>query len=175
MIIITAPEKLINIDKPTVFLAGGITDCPEWQDEIIKKLKPFDDAILFNPRRKNFPIEDPNAAKEQITWEFDALEQSDIFSMWFCKGKSDQPICMYELGRNVALHIKNIDSIVIGVEKGYKREQDVRIQMELINKKLADKISSNLSQHTLNILDTIENHGKTKTKKIKGLNLAGEL
>lgn len=54
------------------FLAGGITGCPDWQKDIINS---FEDSIkdniknlvLFNPRRENFPIHDPNAANEQIS------------------------------------------------------------------------------------------------------------
>lgn len=128
------------------FLAGGITDCPNWQKDIInifkfqKLEKPIKESIknliLFNPRRNNFPIHDPNAANEQISWEFKYLEQMDIFSMYFCNCNSDQPICMYELGRNIAKMQQRFPSdwhnrIVITIEKGYKRQADVEIQTKL--------------------------------------------
>ena len=162
MKVITAPQKIDSIDKPTVFLAGGITNCPEWQDELILQLKDVESAVLLNPRRKNFPIDDPNAAQEQIAWEFQALEQANIFSMWFSDSDSDQPICMYELGRNVALRKNNINSIVIGVEEGYSRSQDVEIQMSLINKKISSRISNNLNQHAFNILGAISAYQNRK-------------
>ncbi len=134
MKVITAPECLQDLPCPSVFLAGGITNCPEWQEEAINKLSDLDMGCLLNPRRKNFPIEDPNAAREQITWEFRALEKADIFTMWFSNAPSDQPICFYELGRNLAMRevALRLNSVVIGVEKGFKRSQDVYIQTELV-------------------------------------------
>jgi len=131
MDVITAPEKIPgNVSRPTVFLAGGITNCPNWQREIIEMLKDVQGTIL-NPRRENFPVGDPNSAVEQITWEFNAIEMCDIFSIWFCAGPSDQPICMYELGRNLLKREDCPDQVLIGIEPGYKREMDVRIQADL--------------------------------------------
>ena len=43
----------------TCFLAGGITNCWEWQDEVINELKSYSDTdklIVMNPRRPDFPI-----------------------------------------------------------------------------------------------------------------------
>lgn len=140
MKVITAPEEYEREqDDVFCFLAGGITNCPDWQQEVIKQLNKadFEHLVIFNPRRENFPINDPNAAKEQIEWEFKYLNESDIFSMYFCAGESDQPICMYELGRNLALmsnryHIPyDTDHIAISVEDGYKRTKDVQIQTDL--------------------------------------------
>ena len=140
MRVITAPEPLdIRDDEVAVFLAGGITDCPNWQKKVIDRLGTHIDCInlvVLNPRRKNFPIDDPNAAEEQITWEFTALEQMDIFSMYFCSGNSDQPICMYELGRNIVrmqmcFPVDWEDRIIIASEPNYRRVQDVIIQTAL--------------------------------------------
>lgn len=139
MKIITAPEKyILEKGEISVFLAGGITDCPNWQNDIIERLRYLntENLVVFNPRRENFPIHDPSASYKQIEWEFKALESADIFSMYFSSGESVQPICMYELGRNLAkMQIKKPidweDRIVISVEDGYKRKQDVLIQTEL--------------------------------------------
>lgn len=142
MRVITAPEKVVlNDGEISVFLAGGITDCYNWQQDIInyiesKNFAEKENLVLLNPRRENFPIHDPSASMEQITWEFNALENADIFSMYFVNNKSVQPICMYELGRNIVKMqmrkpIDWKDRIIISVEDGYKREQDVQIQVEL--------------------------------------------
>lgn len=159
MKLIVAPETIewheLDFDKPTLFLAGGITNCPEWQDEVIEKLQDIE-AYVFNPRRKNFPINDPDAAKEQIEWEFNALERCDIFTMWFSAGPSDQPICMYELGRNVAMHTMSpcsAKTVIVGVEPGYRREQDVKIQLELVNAVL--EVSNSLDAHIANIKNVV--------------------
>ena len=98
MRVVTAPEECIYLPTDIkCFLAGGITNCPDWQHDVVEVLRGFeakhlgelDDLVLFNPRRENFPINDPNAALEQITWEFKWLQQMDIFSMWFSGGSSD--------------------------------------------------------------------------------------
>jgi len=133
--IITAPstEKLTH---PSVFLAGGITNCHDWQSDVIDILGDNPSFCLVNPRQKHFDVTNKNAAFDQIKWEYDRLEQMDIFSMYFCNGESDQPICMYELGRNILRMQNRFPSdwhkrIVISIEAGYKREQDVLIQTGL--------------------------------------------
>lgn len=146
MKVVTAVEEFepseINIK---VFLGGGITNCPNWQAEVINNFKMYDkkfkgeldDLVLLNPRRENFPIDDSNASSEQIAWEFKWLQEMDIFSMYFIGGESDQPICMYELGRNLA-RMKHIyasdfdDRIIISCDPNYKRATDVKIQLNLM-------------------------------------------
>jgi len=155
---VEAVNKLDGMSRPFVFLAGGITQCPEWQQElvaIIQKLAPDMVGTLLNPRRKDFPIHDPNAALEQITWEYQALNISDIFSMWFSASESVQPICMYELGRHLARFqcgAMRPMKIVIGIEPGYKREQDVRIQTKLV--------MGGLNAPAIEIVDSLEAHAK---------------
>jgi len=152
MKVITAPETVPVSNLPTVFLAGGITNCPMWQDTIIHLLQDAP-GILLNPRRKNFPIDDPHAAKKQITWEVNALHKANFFSMWFSKSSSDQPICMYELGRHVAL--RPASQLIVGVEPGYKREQDVFIQLSLLAKTKYLDISRSLVEQAAKIEDKV--------------------
>lgn len=132
--ILTAP----NANKAkyiSVFLAGGITGCPDWQKIVIQELES-EDISVYNPRQERFCVADKSASYKQIVWEYERLEKMDIFSMYFCGGDSIQPICMYELGRNI-LRMQNRfpsdwqNRIVISVEDGYQREQDVIIQVEL--------------------------------------------
>lgn len=134
MRVITAPELYARQDGDIFcFLAGGITNCPDWQKEVIKHLEGYgiNNLVLFNPRREDFPIHDKSASCAQIYWEYRFLQQMDIFSMYFCNGESDQPICMYELGRNLVRFVDRADRVVISVEDGYKRAGDVVIQSSL--------------------------------------------
>ena len=137
--IITAPDKS-EAEFISVFLAGGITNCENWQDKVIKELE-FEDVTVFNPRQPAFDITDKAASIKQITWEYERLEKMDIFSMYFCGGESDQPICMYELGRNI-LRMQNRfpndweRRIVVSVESDYKRKKDVLVQIGLCAPKL---------------------------------------
>ena len=145
MRVITAPDMYIPKENDICcFLAGGITNCPNWQKEVIDDLNDRcdlseDNIILFNPRRENFPIGDKSAAYKQIEWEYDQLERMDIFSMYFSSGDSDQPICMYELGRNILRMQMRFPTdwekrIIITADENYRRYQDVIIQTELATK-----------------------------------------
>lgn len=111
---------------PSVFLAGGITNCPDWQAEMRHLLRE-NDITVVNPRRADFPIGDPNAALEQIEWEYDHLRKVELISFWFSVG-SLNPIVLFELG--AALERDNV-KVVVGCHPDYERRQDVEIQTEL--------------------------------------------
>ena len=138
-VIVAVSEYTPQENDVLCFLGGGITNCWEWQNAVIEELGKYniDNLVIFNPRRADFPIHDPNASNEQISWEFKWLEACDIFSMYFCQSEeSNQPICLYELGRNL-IKMENkfpedfVDRIVITSEEGYSRIQDVQIQSKL--------------------------------------------
>ena len=114
----------------SVFLAGGITGCPDWQSDIVRKLSQID-LTLFNPRRKNFPIHDPNAAEFQIKWERDHLEKADAILFWF-PSETLCPIVLYELGA----WSMTSKLIFVGMDPNYQRRQDVEIQTSLVRPNL---------------------------------------
>lgn len=123
-------HKFITINEHTLFLAGGITGCPGWQYDIIEMLQDTY-LTLINPRRKDFPIDDPAAAEVQITWEYIHLKLADEILFWFpCETLC--PITLFELGKWVASDKK----IYVGVHPDYKRKQDVEIQTELMRPNL---------------------------------------
>ena len=127
-IIIEAPNETNSFNKNNqLFLAGGITNCPQWQNEIIKLLEKENNLTIYNPRRANFPIDDPDAAEEQITWEYNHLKNADIILFWFSNG-SLNPIVLLELGK---WGLSSTKPIFIGIDKGYERTQDVEIQTKL--------------------------------------------
>ncbi len=169
--VVTAPERVVfTPNSIKVFLAGGINKCPMWQDRVIENFKVVEmesdvDIYLINQRRPNFPIDDPSAAEEQIRWEFEMLEKCDIFSMYFANTlESDQPICFYELGRNIERMKQKFPEdwfyrIVVTCETGFKRWQDVEIQTGLATD---DEVYVNLvtndvklETHTRDILGAI--------------------
>lgn len=114
-----------------VFLAGGITSCPDWQTEAFQLLADLPIAVL-NPRRANFPIHDPTAAEAQIRWEFQQLRRADVVLFWFPdSGPVTQPIALYELGAHATGK-----KIVVGCDPGYIRKQDVVIQLGLVRPEL---------------------------------------
>lgn len=151
--VLTAPNTN-DAKYISVFLAGGITGCSNWQKEVINELKD-ENISVYNPRQKHFDVTDKNASYKQIVWEYERLEKMDIFSMYFCRGDSIQPICLYELGRNI-IRMQNRfpkdwqNRIIISVEDGYQREQDVVIQVELCSGIRVDT-NANPQSHAQNI------------------------
>ena len=123
------PYTYEESDK-SLFLAGGITGCPDWQQDIVKLLSDTFITIL-NPRRADFPIHDPNAAMEQIKWEHDNLRRSCAISFWFPK-ETICPIVLYELG---AWSMTDVP-IFVGMHPEYQRRQDVEIQTKLARPKV---------------------------------------
>ena len=121
-----------NIDKigRTLFLAGGITDCPNWQQDMVKLLADTN-LTIFNPRRANFPKHDPNAHSEQVRWEYVALSHALAISFWFPK-ETLCPIVLYELGA----WGNSYKPIFVGIHPEYKRRQDVETQIMLLRPKL---------------------------------------
>jgi hypothetical protein len=109
----------------TIFCAGGITGCPDWQAVMMKDLAGTD-LVVFNPRRPDFDVKDPNASLIQIRWEHDHLREADAILFWF-PHETLCPIVLYELGAWSMTDKK----IFVGVDPGYKRLQDVIIQTEL--------------------------------------------
>lgn len=120
------PESIDDYSK-TLFLGGGISNCPVWQDEAVELLKNSD-FIVVNPRRKNFDISNKSLTVEQIRWEYYHLRVCEWKMFWFPKNTLC-PITLLELGKNI--ESKNL---YIGVENGYKKAIDVLEQTSLCNK-----------------------------------------
>jgi hypothetical protein len=131
--IVTAPSRDYLPTKNRLFLLGGISNCPNWQQEIISDLTDITDLTIFNPRRDDYPLNNPAASKEQITWEYNHLEKSNLIAVWFSRG-SINPIVLYELGKWVN---SNPDiPAFLGIDRHYTRQEDVLIQTELARPEL---------------------------------------
>ena len=124
---ITCPAPYtFAMGERSVFLAGGITNCPPWQDEMVQLLAGTD-LVLLNPRRAEWPIGDPTASEAQIRWEHEYLRYADAILFWFpCETLC--PITLYELG---AWSMVPHKPIFIGVHPDYARRADVEIQTKL--------------------------------------------
>jgi hypothetical protein len=137
---IVAPEEFCSGEKdtaPSVFLAGGISGCPEWQSEVMAALADAG-VILLNPRRPDYRDE-PDAARAQIAWEFVHLRRADAILFWFpCETLC--PITLFELG---AWSMTN-KPLLVGTHPGYKRRLDVEAQLALVRPDvtIADSLDS---------------------------------
>ena len=102
--IIRAPNNLTVIGV-TIFLAGSIEmgKAENWQERIEKEFEDISfDATLLNPRRLDWDSSWEQSITnhyfvEQVEWELDALEKSDIIFMYF-DPNTKSPISLLELG-----------------------------------------------------------------------------
>jgi hypothetical protein len=108
----------------SLFLAGGITNCPDWQAEMVNLLK-HSRLVLLNPRRARWQMK-PGAQEEQIRWEHAHLRCADAVLFWFPE-ETLCPIALYELGA----WNPRTKTLFIGCHPDYQRREDVLIQTSL--------------------------------------------
>ena len=128
MTLVTAPNEDYSMatmsDNIKLFLGGGISNCPDWQAEMIEHFINSAHVTIYNPRREDFS---PDNEEQQICWEFDKLSKADMLVFWFPK-ETVCPITLYELGK---WGNSTKTPMVIGIEEEYTRKRDIIIQTEL--------------------------------------------
>lgn len=127
-IYIEAPERIRTpIVGRSIFLAGGITGCWNWQDEArTKLLKSEAFNFVINPRREDFDVSDKSQTPIQIQWEYDYLRVCSDIMFWFT-ADTVQPITLFELGKSIGTDKK----IYVGCDPKYSRQLDVVEQLAL--------------------------------------------
>lgn len=157
--IVQAPNETTSTEGVKLFLAGGISNCPQWQKEISERLlneqslKDYSEKIIiFNPRCKDIPEERP-----QIMWEYDKLGKSDIISFWFSVG-SLNPITLFEYGS----HLKSKKAIVVGCHPDYERRNNVITQTKLAKPTL--KVNEDFEEFYTQLVAAIIKKIKSKRK-----------
>jgi hypothetical protein len=124
------PTKIpFNDNRITLFLAGSIEmgRAIDWQNQLINDLEG-NDLLILNPRRLDWDssweqkISNPQF-KEQVTWELDGLEISDVIPLYLAPGTMS-PISLLELG------LFNHRSVVIYCPEGFWRKGNVDIVAE---------------------------------------------
>lgn len=148
MTIYTAPAPLPNLHHP-IFLAGGISNCPNWQSimENMLTAELGQTVDLLNPRRDDYPDTEAGAV-QQIEWEHDALHRSEVVLFWFPKDTLC-PITLFELG--TFAQRKNIP-IFVGTDPDYARKLDVITQLRLARPEIQvvhslEALSNQVIQH----------------------------
>ena len=129
MKLLKAPNYYHDQKEHVIFLAGGISNCPNWQELLESHLKfAFGDKefVIANPRRDNFDMADKKATVQQIEWEHKMLERCDTLLFWFPEDTLC-PITLYELGN----YTEKKKNLLVGVHERYKRKIDVEKQTYL--------------------------------------------
>lgn len=130
---IEAPNyEHLNSSYPSVFFAGSITGSKDWQKNLFERIK-LCNGTVYNPRRENFDINNPNESAEQISWEYVHLHQSDVIIFYFSH-ETLAPITLFELGAALErnLYGEKPQQIFIYCEPEYRRKFDVEYQTEMI-------------------------------------------
>ncbi len=138
--VIHAPEWIPTVLKPYVFLAGSIEMgvAENWQDKFTKALKK-DDVVILNPRRPDWDsswkqsIDDPKFS-EQVLWELDALDMSDVIALYF-DPNTKSPISLLELG----LYART-GKVVVCCPEGFWRKGNVDIVVKRYGLKQVETI-----------------------------------
>ena len=125
MIYVEAPKKYSG-RKKSLFLAGGISNCGDWQKEM-RKMLSNESIVVFNPRRARKFRFDQKTEKEQIAWEYRHLRKATAISFWFTH-ETVCPIVLFELGA----HSMTKKPIFVGIDPAYARRSDVEIQLKLV-------------------------------------------
>jgi hypothetical protein len=121
---IEAPRHY-NGKARSLFMAGGVTNCADWQMELAGLLED-ERLVVFNPRRKRYPGGE-RASEIQIKWEHSHLGMASAISFWFTK-ETSCPITLFELGA-WSLAKK---TVFIGIDPEYPRRLDVEVQMRIV-------------------------------------------
>lgn len=147
MIYIKCPSEPNKSSLTTVFLAGGITNCPDWQAIVKEQLSDVNDQLsLIDPRRDDFDATNPLMSENQIRWEHASLRLADAILFWF-PAETLCPITLFELGA----HAGKVP-IFVGTHPEYKRRFDVVAQLRLISNSM---VIPNISPVRDNLTDVI--------------------
>lgn len=125
-----------------LFLGGGISNCPDWQQEAIDLLANTP-GIALNPRRSGAFTED--IADEQIKWEYHALRTASTVLFWFPK-ETLCPITLLELG----VFTQRLQTrLIVGTHPDYARRFDVVKQLELARPevKVQDSVADLIAEY----------------------------
>jgi hypothetical protein len=141
---------------PSLFLGGGISSCKLWQDKLIQELKDYN-VTIYNPRRKDFDINNQKISEEQIKWEYKYLHETNILVFYFAE-ETLCPITLFELGAALErnLHGVNKQSIFIYCEPEYKRKFDVELQTKLVMKNIKNNGGID-NHHVVSLHDDYDN------------------
>lgn len=151
---IECPEEYDHpFDANKMFLAGGISNCPDWQSEMVRLLSDTHYTI-YNPRRKNFSLAD---SRPQIEWEFKYLSRANHIIFWFPE-ETLCPITLFEYGKALGTYrdMDGLNSILyVGCHPNYKRKIDLEIQTELVDGSI--KIANSLEELAQQVINPLIN------------------
>lgn len=141
MQVIKAPSAYKLQGKVGLFLAGSIAGdkAEPWQQKLTEELQRhgnWSNLVVLNPRRDAWDSSWLQSKynvqfHEQVSWELDGMEQSDVIAVYF-DPKTESPVTLMEIGL-----FANRNMIVFCPE-GYWRKGNVDIVCERYHIKQAN-------------------------------------
>jgi len=135
MIYIEAPHpyRPAHSDEPSIFLAGGITACPDWQRDA-RMLLTGKPVVVLNPRRASYDPDREDTLAQQVAWEHHHhhLHLADLTLFWFPHRDPQvtvQAITLLELGTAIAEAQLRGRRITVGADAHYPRRADLELQL----------------------------------------------
>lgn len=131
--IIKAPNTIPYPDmvRYSIFLAGSIDmgNAVDWQKEVEDALSDKN-IVILNPRRDDWDatwVQDisNDQFKQQVQWELDHLEWSDLILVYF-DPNGQAPITLMELG----LHARS-GKMIVCCPEGYWRRGNVQVVCDM--------------------------------------------
>jgi len=136
---IKAPNSYQDAPRPYMFLAGSIEmgTAENWQERIVRELSDQPCTIL-NPRRDDWDSswvqnKDNKQFREQVEWELEAQEESDLILMNFDPA-TKSPITLLELG------LFCDGNMVVHCPEGFYRKGNVDIVCEYFKVWMVDTL-----------------------------------
>lgn len=151
---IQAPDDVEVINKESIFLMGGITNCENWQKQISDLLSVQNDRLtVINPRRDHFEKFKNTSgyldSEKQIEWECKKIRSVSQLLFWFGK-ENVQPVALFELGSALERNhkyfhnVNKTQQIFIGMDYNYPRAFDIQIHCKIFN--YTNVIADNIQQ-----------------------------
>lgn len=132
MIHIQSPDDYtphMNGKRPVIFLSGSIEmgKAELWQDDFVTEMQ-HDDVLILNPRRDDWDSSweqtiDSQPFREQVEWELQALEDTDIMLLYLQPG-TKSPISLLEFGLYAKAHPERL---IVLCPEGFWRKGNVDI------------------------------------------------
>lgn len=132
MKVLTSPTQYKGRKNENVFLflGGPIQGAEDWQNKVCDDLSDINNLVITNPRRDNY---DGFNLDEQINWETEYLNKSDILMFWIPKekevieGRVYGQTTRFEVGEWVA---KCHKKIVIGIDNEFPMKKYIKKRLE---------------------------------------------
>lgn len=154
----------------TVFFGGSITGAKDWHKKLFDYIAEHvkSQTTVFNPKRKNFDINNQIDSEIQISWERKYLNLSDTLVFYFAE-ETLGPITLFELGGALERNLRtnSPQNILVYCEPEYIRKFDVQYQIKLVQKECS------VSSRTLNpdFVTFYDDYDKFTDGLVKRLNL----